>query len=161
LIYNIRLDDLGGPDVARLLREHLNDMLEHSPPGSVHALDLDALRAPEITFWSAWHDTTLVGCGALRELDDNHGEIKSMRTAQDFRGKGVASYVLEHLLAEGKSRGYTRISLETGTAAVFEPARTLYRKFGFTPCEPFGEYILSENNQFFTRLVQNHDEAGR
>jgi putative acetyltransferase len=122
----------------------------HSPPESVHALDLDALRRPEITFWSVWCDGNLVGCGALKELDSEHGEVKSMRTSMEFRGRGGGKMILRHILDEAKTRGYKRLSLETGSMAAFDPARGLYESHGFTYCGPFADYILDPNSVFMT-----------
>lgn len=133
-------DDLSGPEIASLLGEHLAGMAEHSPPGSIHALDLSGLRVPEITFWTAWDDSGLLGCGALKELDAKHGEIKSMRTARQHLGKGVASAILTHLIKESVGRGYRKLSLETGSGPAFDPAHALYEKYGFTYCGPFGGY---------------------
>jgi putative acetyltransferase len=150
---NIKVDDLRGPEIARLLTEHLEDMVSVSPPESRHALDLDELRQPEITFWSAWVGTELVGCGALKELDATHAEIKSMRTARAHLRKGVAAKMLEHLIAEAKHRRYRRLSLETGAMPFFEPAHNLYRKFGFRLCEPFASYAADPNSVFMTKEV--------
>jgi len=147
---NIRVDDLRGPEVRRLLEEHLHAMTLHSPPESIHALDLAALRRPDVTFWTAWEDAELLGCGALRELDPSHGEVKSMRTASAHLRKGVASALLRHILDEGRRRGYRRISIETGSAAAFEPARRLYASFGFTACGPFGAYVEDPYSVFMT-----------
>ena len=104
-------DDLQGPKISLLLQEHLQDMARHSPPDSVHALDLDALKAPEITFWTIWEGSELLGCGALKELDSCHGEIKSMRTARHHQRKGVATKLLEHIIEESRKRSYKRLSL--------------------------------------------------
>lgn len=147
----IRIDPLTGPEVAALLQEHLDDMRLHSPPESIHALDLGKLRAPGITFWSAWEDDALVGCVALKELDPTHGEIKSMRTGRAHRGKGIGVALLRHVLDEAARRGYLRLSLETGSMAAFVPARTLYARFGFEPCGPFGEYVEDPHSVFMTR----------
>lgn len=147
---HIRPDDLRGPEIRALLEEHLRDMRAISPPESVHALDLDGLRRPEVTFWTAWDGGELLGCGALRELDRTHGEIKSMRTAAAHRRKGVAAAMLRHLLAEAARRGYRRLSLETGSMAAFEPARRLYASFGFVPCGPFADYGPDPNSAFLT-----------
>lgn len=136
----IREDDLTSPQIADLLRAHLDFAREHSPPESVHALDLDRLRAPEITFWSVWEGDALVGCGALKELAPDHGEIKSMHTAREHRGKGVASILVEHILREARARRYRRVSLETGTPPAFQPARDLYARYGFRVCPPFAAY---------------------
>jgi putative acetyltransferase len=146
----IKLDDLTGPEVAQLLDEHLQNMAEHSPPESRHALNLEGLRKPEITFWSVWENGHLVGCGALKELDDKHGEIKSMRTSSSHLRKGVAKKVLQHIIAEAKKRNYRRLSLETGSMAAFEPARRLYASFGFEYCKPFSDYIEDRNSVFMT-----------
>lgn len=147
----VRIDDLRGPEIAALLAEHLDAMAEVSPPESRHALDLDELRRPDITFWSVWQNGTLVGCGALKELDRNHAEVKSMRTAAGHVRKGVASKVLQTILSEAMRRGYRRLSLETGAMRYFEPAHELYRKFGFTSCAPFGSYRPDPNSLFFTK----------
>ena len=123
----------------------------HSPPESVHALDLDSLKKPDVTFWSIWsEDGRLVGCGALKELDETHGEIKSMRTANEFRGKGAGKLMLRHIVDEAKRRGYSRLSLETGSMAAFEPARQLYESHGFKNCGPFADYALDSNSVFMT-----------
>ncbi len=147
----IKIDDLAGPEVAELLSEHLRSMAEHSPPESVHALDLDRLRQPEITFWTAWENTELLGCGALKELDASHGEIKSMRTATRHLRKGVAARILQQILNEATRRGYHRLSLETGSPEAFEPARQLYVRFGFTFCEPFADYVEDPYSVFMTK----------
>jgi putative acetyltransferase len=142
----IELDDLSGPAVAALLQEHLDEMRSISPPESTHALDLDGLRCPEVTFWSVYDGAALVGCGALKELDATSGEVKSMRTAAAAQRRGVASIVLAHLVGEARRRGYARLYLETGSMAFFEPARALYRGFGFVPCPPFGDYRADPNS---------------
>lgn len=149
--FDIRTDDLSGPEIAALLREHLQNMAELSPPESVHALDLDALRKPDITFWTAWQDRQLLGCGALKALSSDHGEIKSMRTAREHLRRGVASALLRHILGEAHRRGYHRLSLETGSMAGFAPARALYARHGFTDCGPFSNYKLDPNSHFMTR----------
>lgn len=147
----ITRDDLSGPEVQALLAEHLQNMHSISPRESVHALDLDGLRRPDITFWTVWAEDELLGCGALRELTPGHGEVKSMRTALAHRGRGVARAMLVHILAEAQARGYGRVSLETGSQAAFEPARRLYASHGFVPCPPFGDYRLDPNSVFMTR----------
>lgn len=149
----IRLDDLSGPEIRALLEEHLRSMHSLSPPESVHALDLDGLRQPEITFWTVWSGNELLGCGALKELDPRHGEIKSMRTAQAHLRKGVARAMLEHIIREAKRRSYARLSLETGSMKAFEPAQRLYARFGFTHCPPFADYAEDPNSVFMTRLL--------
>ncbi len=148
---HIRIDDLKGPAIADLLNEHLEEMRSVSPPESKHALDLGGLRAPDITFWTLWADGKLAGCGALRELDARHGEIKSMRTARGFRRRGVAAEMLHYIIAEARRRGYKRLSLETGSMPYFEPARRLYSSFGFTVGEPFADYKLDPNSTFMTK----------
>lgn len=143
-------DNLEGPEIAVLLSQHLEDAYEYSPPESVHALDLAALKSPDITFWSCWEDTDLLGCGALKELDGAQGEIKSMRTAEAHLRKGVASRILEHIIGVAKNRNYKRLFLETGSMAVYLPAQKLYQRFGFEFCEPFGEYVEDPNSRFMT-----------
>jgi putative acetyltransferase len=147
----IKIDDLSGSEIAGLLTDHLRCLAEVSPPESRHALNLDELRAPEVTFWSAWQGQELAGCGALKELDPAHGEIKSMRTARAHLRKGVASLLLEHIVSEARRRAYRRLSLETGSMAYFEPARRLYRKFGFRLCPPFADYREDPNSVFMTQ----------
>ena len=147
----IRVDDLRGAEIARLLEAHMRGMHEHSPPESVHALPIEQLRKPGITFWSVWQGAELMGCGALKELDARHGEIKSMRTAEAHLRKGVAARLLEHIVAEAKRRAYRRLSLETGAPDAFAPARNLYARFGFEVCGPFGDYIEDPNSVFMTR----------
>ena len=115
--FEIRQDELVGAEVADLLRRHVEEASRHTPPESTHALDLDGLRAPDVTFWSIWSDDTLVGCGALKELTADHGEIKSMHTARANRGRGVAAQLLTHILEVAKSRSYRRVSLETGAGS--------------------------------------------
>jgi len=150
----IRTGGLDHPDVAALLQEHLQGMAELSPPESIHALDLDGLRSAQITFWSAWQGDELLGCGALKQLDKAHGEIKSMRTASRHRRKGVAAAMLEHILAQAQRRAYTQVSLETGSMQGFEPARALYARYGFQSCGPFADYMDDPNSVFMTRAVQ-------
>ena len=151
--WEIRVDDLSSSAIIELLREHLRCMREVSPPESVHALDLEGLGKPNITFWSIWSGPNLAGCGALKEIDVEHGEIKSMRTAYAYQKKGVASQMLRHLMEEAKRRGYRRLSLETGSMEYFEPARRLYASFNFSRCEPFGPYTDDPNSVFMTRAL--------
>ncbi len=138
---DIKVDDLTGPEIAELLQEHLQSMAQHSPPESIHALDIEGLRKPEITFWSVWDNSELLGCGALKELNSDHGEIKSMRTATLHLRKGVAATLLKHILEEAKHRKYKRVSLETGSMDAFVPAHSLYARFGFKKCGPFADYV--------------------
>ncbi|MBL4660119.1 MAG: GNAT family N-acetyltransferase [Alcanivoracaceae bacterium] len=147
----IKLDDLKGGEVVSLLEEHYRDMLLHSPPESVHALDTRSLHCPSICFWSAWLDGKLAGCGALKELDKTHGEIKSMRTSLSFLRRGVAEKILIKIIAQAQSRGYTKLSLETGSMQVFIPARKLYEKFRFVYCPPFSDYVEDPNSVFMVK----------
>jgi putative acetyltransferase len=149
----VRTDDPRHSQIARLLREHLSDMAAHSPPESIHALDIEALCAPAITFVAAWNADELLGCGAILELDREHGEIKSMRTAVEHLRKRVASRILEHLVLEAQRRSYRRLSLETGSAAAFWPARAFYARFGFEVCGPFADYVLDPYSVFMTRRL--------
>ena len=147
----IKVDDLTGPEIAALLAEHMASMRSQSPPESVHALPIDGLRAPGITFWSVWESGELLGCGALKELGAHEGEIKSMRTSRRHLRKGVASAMLDHILAEARRRGYRRLRLETGAQAGFEPARQLYARAGFTRSGPFGDYTNDPNSVFMMK----------
>ena len=152
---HLRIDDLNGPEIAKLLNEHMNDMKLVSPPESNHALILDELRKPEITFWTAWSADQLAGCGALLELNNKHGEVKSMRTAPNFRRKGIGAMVLQNIIAVAKNRNYERLSLETGSMEYFKPARELYTSFGFHLCEPFATYIEDSNSVFMSMDLEN------
>jgi putative acetyltransferase len=147
----IRIDDLRGPEIAALLSEHLRSLAQVTPVESRHALNLDELRGPEITFWSVWQGAEAIGCGALKELDRHHGEVKSMRTAAAHLRKGIAALVFETIVAEARRRGYRRLSLETGAMPYFEPAHRLYEKFGFVRCAPFADYHDDPNSVFMTR----------
>ena len=156
---DIRHGGLESDAVQALLRQHLDDMQLHSPPEDIHALDLHGLQGPGLDFWAAWRADALLGCCALHELDARHGEIKSMRTAPAHRGTGVALRMMEHLLAVAARRGYTRLSVETGSAAAFAPARSLYARFGFVPCGPFDQYVDSPHSVFMTKdLAPAHVE---
>ena len=146
----IVLDDLRGEPVRLLQEEHLRDMRAWSPPESVHALDLDRLRQPEISFWTLWEGDDLLGCGALKDLGEGEGEIKSMRTANAHRGKGVGAEMLAHILSAAKQRGLKRLNLETGTQTQFALARALYARAGFTVCGPFADYALDPYSCFMT-----------
>jgi len=147
---HIELDDLSRPEVHALLQEHLSNMYELSPPENVHALDLSALRRPDVTFWTVWDGGVLLGCGALKELTPTHGEVKSMRTPQALRRRGAARAVLSHIVAEARSRGYRRLSLETGSMEAFKPAHALYERSGFRFCGPFADYRSDPNSTFMT-----------
>ncbi|SFC81253.1 putative acetyltransferase [Polaromonas sp. OV174] len=146
----IEIDDLSRPAIQALLNEHLQSMYELSPPESVHALDLEKLRQPEITFWSAWDGSLLLGCGALKELNPKHGELKSMRTPNGLRRRGAGRAILAHVIEVAKSRSYECLSLETGTIDAFKPAQRLYESFGFVYCGPFGDYAEDPNSVFMT-----------
>jgi putative acetyltransferase len=155
----IKTDDLFGPEIYALLQEHLRNMALHSPPDSVHALDIDALRQPGITFWTAWDGAELLGCGALKSLSQPaetggpHAEIKSMRTAAAHLRKGVARAMLSHIVGVSRQRGYARLSLETGSAPAFKPAHLLYQSFGFTECGPFSDYVEDPFSLFMTKQL--------
>jgi putative acetyltransferase len=146
----IRIADLNGPEILTLLAEHLADMNATSPPESVHALDVSALKDASVTFWTAWQAGQLMGCVALRVLEGEQGELKSMRTARVFRQQGVAATLLRFVIAQAEARGLSQLSLETGTMPYFAPARRLYGRFGFVPCTPFGSYSLDPNSCFMT-----------
>jgi len=149
----IRIDDLQGAPIQALLQVHLDAMYEHSPPESVHALDLSALRHPSITFWTAWDGDSLMGCGALKQLDARHAELKSMRTAQGHLRKGVARTLLQHILSAARARGLQRISLETGPHAPFAAAQKLYAGEGFVECGPFADYVLDPYSMFMSKTL--------
>jgi putative acetyltransferase len=149
----IVVDDLTGPQIARFLDEHVSEMLSITPPESKHALDLEMLRGPGITFWSVMDGGAVVGCGALKRLDARHAEVKSMRTLAARQRSGIASMMLEHIITEARRMGFTRLSLETGSAAFFAPARRLYQKFGFEHCEPFADYRPDPLSVFLTRTL--------
>ncbi|MDP3936622.1 MAG: GNAT family N-acetyltransferase [Deltaproteobacteria bacterium] len=136
------------------MQEHLESVALYSPPESIHALDLVALRSPDVTFWSVWQGADLVGCGALKELDASHGELKSMRTASSHLREGVAAALLEHMLEVARKRGYRRLSLETGSMEAFAPARALYARFGFELCGPFADYVEDPYSVFMTRELK-------
>jgi putative acetyltransferase len=149
----IYIGDHTNKAVITLLEEHHQDMLIHSPAESVHALDLSALSQPDVTFWTVWNNNELAGCGALKHLNGNHGEIKSMRTSNNFLRQGVAKLLLEHLLKHANQRSYLRLSLETGTKDVFLPAQKLYQQFGFEICPPFANYKADPYSTFMTKVI--------
>lgn len=149
----IIIDDLTGGEVLALLEEHLSDMYATSPPESVHALDVKALKASNITFFSGWKQQQLAGCVAIKTLDTHSAELKSMCTAKPFRGCGVASQLLLFALEHAKMKEFSSVSLETGTQDYFLAARTLYKKFGFVDCGPFGSYSIDPNSHFMTRAL--------
>ena len=150
MAFVVREGELGDVAVQALLRAHLAGVALHSPPESIHALDLEGLRAPGMSFWTLWDGDALLACGALKELNGEHGEVKSMRTAAAHLRKGAARVMLEHIVAEARRRGYRRLSLETGTATAFEPAHRLYAAAGFVPCGPFNGYVEDPYSCFMT-----------
>jgi putative acetyltransferase len=149
----IDIDDLSTPGIADFLAAHIEQMRSVSPPESMHALDLDALRKPDVTFWTVMDADVLAGCGALKTIDSEHAEIKSMRTAPEYQNRGVASMLLQHIIGEAEKMGVCRLSLETGSFAFFAPARRLYEKFGFEYCEPFADYESDPNSVYLTKLL--------
>ena len=153
MIWNmeIKIDDLSDVEVIKLLDEHLSDMYATSPPESAHALDVNALKSPDITFFSGWLDGDLQGCLAIKQLTLHHVELKSMRTSNSSRKSGVATKLLTHALNVAIDKGYQKVSLETGTHEYFRPARNLYEKFGFTYCAPFSNYKSDPHSYFMTR----------
>lgn len=151
----IVVDDLRDEAIARFLEDHIDDMRSVSPPESKHALDLNGLRHPSITFWTVWLDNGLVACGALKDLGNGDGELKSMRTDAARRGAGIASRLLTHVIDEARRRGLRRLSLETGSMDFFIPARRLYARFGFVECPPFGGYTKDPNSVFMTLPLES------
>ena len=154
----LNIDDLSSQLVHAVLEEHLSNIYELSPPRQVFALDLNELRSPDITFWTVWNDDSLLGCGALKELSVTHGEVKSMRTPKATRGKGAGRAVLKHIITVARQRGYTRLSLETGTHPAFEPAHNLYRSHGFVLSGPLGTFSPNPHSVFMAlELLSNSD----
>ncbi len=149
----IIIDDLRGAQIAALLQEHIDHMQSISPPESCHALDLDALRQPGVTFWTAWDSDTLMGCGALKKIDANHAEVKSMRTAKPYHRKGVAQAILTTVINGARDQGFKQLSLETGQQPEFAPARAMYEKNGFTYTGPFATYWDDPLSAFMTRPI--------
>lgn len=149
----IRQDDVSGDDMLALLQSHADLMLSLSPPGSCHFLPADGLRVPEVTVWSMWDEDVLVGCGALKALPDGAGEVKSMHTRSDRRGKGYGRQMLEFILSEAARRDYSALYLETGSMDGFIPARKLYEVYGFDYCDPFGDYTLDPNSVYMHRAL--------
>jgi putative acetyltransferase len=147
---HIELDDLSRPQVLELLNEHLSNMHELTPADHVFALDVTRLKAPEITFWTVWDNDVLLGCGALKELNPTHGEIKSMRTPKALRRRGAGREVLAHIIDVATQRGYELLSLETGSQPEFQPAHRLYQSFGFKYGGPFGDYVENGNSIFMS-----------
>ncbi|MCJ2181553.1 GNAT family N-acetyltransferase [Novosphingobium sp. 1949] len=148
--YAIREDDLTGGEILALLQFHLDEMHRWSPPESVHAMPAERLRQSDVTFFSAWDGEALAGCGAIKRLDPRHGEIKAMRVAPAYRGKGAGRVILLHLLGEARARGFARVSLETGRPEAFVPAQRLYRAHGFVECAPFADYARNDFSMCMT-----------
>lgn len=144
MIYEIVEDDLTSEAICDLLQLHLNEMHQWSPACKIHAMPVERLREPDVTFYAAWDGDQLAACGALKHLSDTRGELKSMRAAPEFRGKGAGKAILHHLIEQAKARGYTWLGLETGRPEPFVPAQKLYAKHGFAECEPFGDYVSDE-----------------
>lgn len=150
---DIRIADPDDPALLALMQEHLRSMRAHSPPGSVHALEPDAIRDPAMSFWCCWRDDQLLGCGALKALGDGHGEIKSMITSPDHLRTGVASALLAFITGQARTRGYTRLSLETGSGPMFLPAQRLYARHGFRVSGPFAEYVEDDFAVFMSKKL--------
>ncbi|MFK2930842.1 GNAT family N-acetyltransferase [Dyella agri] len=150
---DIQQDDLSSAEVRLLIAEHLSGMHSNSPPGCVHALAIESLRSPQVTFWVARTDGVPCGCGALKALDFRTGEVKSMRTRAEFLRRGVGQAVLDEIIRAARQRGYARLLLETGTGAAFEPAHMLYRRNGFVQCDSFGEYAATGFNMFMAKAL--------
>lgn len=150
----IQLGNLDSDEVKQLLQDHHEEMLKHSPLESVHALDITALKDPSVSFWIVRINGELAGCGALKKLSDQHAELKSMRTASKFLRKGVAAKLLSHMLEVAQKEAFEEVSLETGTMKAFIPAQTLYKQFGFTECQPFGDYQEDPFSMFFTKRIE-------
>jgi putative acetyltransferase len=142
--------DFSDPRVVDLLITHLTHSRAHTAPGSAHALDAAGLQSGDVAFWAAWDGDNLLGVGALKQLSPKHGEVKSMHTAQSARRTGVGSAMLRHIIAAARARGFTRLSLETGSWDYFRPAAALYRSHGFVECPPFADYVLDPNSIFMT-----------
>lgn len=145
----IRRDDPNSAAVAPLLAAHVREQHGNVPPGFAFALDAGGLSAPDVAFWTAWEGAELAGFGALKQLDAESGEVKSMRAADAWRGRGVGHALLATIVAEARARGYRALFLETGTSEFYAPALALYRRAGFVACPPFAGYAASPHNQFF------------
>ena len=143
------------PEVNELLTKHFVELRAASPEGSAHVLDIPGLKVPSIKFWSLWENDKLMGCGALKFLDQDHGEFKSIRVHDNFRNKGNGEKVINHLIYEAKKLNIKRISIETGSGKFFEPARKLFEKCNFKPCEPFAHYKVDLNSLYLTKLLSN------
>lgn len=157
---DVRNDDLSSPQVQALIAEHLAGMHGNSPAGHVHALAVDGLKAQDVTFWTAWADGKLCGCGALKELSGTSGEVKSMRTRTQFQRRGVGQAVLDEILRTARKRGYSRLYLETGTGEAFAAAHALYLRNGFVWSGPFGGYTATDFNVFMVKALDSKCSAG-
>ena len=144
------------PEVNELLKKHFVELRAASPEGSAHVLNISGLKVPSIKFWSLWENNKLMGCGALKFLDADHGEFKSIRVHDNFRGKGNGIKVINHLIIEAKKLKIKRLSIETGAGNFFEPARKLFKKCNFEPCKPFAHYKEDVNSMYFTKLINNN-----
>jgi putative acetyltransferase len=152
--FDFRIDDLSEPEVQALVAEHLAGMRGNSPPGHVYALAIEGLKKPEVTFWSAWRQSVLCGCGALKELDSTSGEVKSMRTRPAFLRQGVGQAVLDEIVRAAQSRRYQQLYLETGTGDAFSAAHKLYLRNGFSWCGAFGDYEATDFNVFLVKHLK-------
>ena len=141
-------------EVNDLLKKHFVELRQVSPAGSTHVLDIDGLKDPSIKFWSLWENNELIGCGALKFLEKNHGEFKSIRVADQFRKKGSGERIINHLIEEAKKLNIVKLSIETGAGEFFLPARKLFSKFGFKPCGPFAHYKEDPNSCYYTKNLQ-------
>ena len=139
--------------VNNLLKKHFIELRSVSPAGSTHVLDVEGLKDPSIKFWSLWENEKLIGCGALKFIDSQHGEFKSIRVADEFRKKGFGEKIIFHLIEEAKKLKIKKISIETGSGNFFKSARELFKKFGFEPCEPFAHYTEDPNSCYYTKNI--------
>ena len=146
-------NNFDNPRVNTLLSYHFNQLRSNSPEGSAHVLNIEGLKVPSIKFWSIWDDDKLIGCGALKFLEKNHGEFKSIRIADEFRKMGYGAKLLDHLILEAKKNKVSKISLETGAGKFFEPARKLFEKAGFLKCEPFAHYKVDPNSCYYSKDI--------
>ena len=151
--------DLNDQRVVDLVHIHLTSARAETAPGSAHALDLTGLQSPDISFWTIWDDETLLGVGALKELSPDHGEIKSMHTAESMRRRGAGRAMLNHIIATARASGISRLSLKTGSWKYFRPARALYRSHGFAECPPFADYVRDPNSVFMSLDLQKSQSA--
>jgi putative acetyltransferase len=153
--------DFSDRRVVDLLHIHLTTARAETAPGSAHALDINALQSPDITFWTIWDDQTLLGFGALKRLSNDHGEVKSMHTAEAMRRTGAGSVMLRHIIATARATGMSRLSLETGSSEYFRPAQAFYRRHGFVECPPFADYVLDPNSVFMSLDLRDSSSESR